>query len=198
VKDASTKLLCTEPKGIFLAVNGLPLNYELDDWHIGQNKKTLNYSTTLRFGAHNLRTGINVIECTVVQNGNIVQKNRVEFIMNPKLASLSRIVLDLKSSNINTAGDDHEHTSSEFICLKNAGNMPANLTNWLISDQKRHQFILPEVRLLPQESLRIHTGTGRNTSFDVYQHSSRAIWNNTGDLVMVVNEHKVLVIYKKY
>jgi Skp family chaperone for outer membrane proteins len=198
IKEASTKLLCTEPQGIFLAINGLPFKYELDDWSISRSGKNLRYSTTLRYGAHNLRSGINVIECTIVQNGSTIQKNRVEFMMNPNLASRSTIILDLKNSNINTVGDDHENTASEYICLKNEGNMPAELTNWLVTDGKNHQYVLPKVRFLPKESLRIHTGLGTNTALNLYQNRKRAVWNNTGDLVMVVNEHKVLVIYGKY
>ncbi|MFJ6216545.1 lamin tail domain-containing protein [Streptomyces sp. NPDC092296] len=67
--------------------------------------------------------------------------------------------------------------SREWITLTNTGSRTVELRGWTLSDRDRHSFRLGGVRLRGHQSVRVHTGHGRDTGRDVYGNQRRSIWD---------------------
>jgi hypothetical protein len=197
--NAKTIHINTKPQSIFIAINGHDYSFEPLEWKPSPNGKHLTFETILSTQFHPLKQGINVIECTVIQHDDTVTRATVEFMMNPELASDCTVIFDFEKSIINAGGDDHENTRNEFVAFTNTGNMPADMSGWILSDRKNHLFIFPEYTLMPHETVRVFTGPGINESHSLFQGKKRAIWNNKGgETVFLINKDRVLVLNQIY
>jgi hypothetical protein len=196
IKGADISMVTTSPKGVFVAINGHEHQIEFSKMRV--DNTFLIYDTVFSTEFHPLTKGLNVIECTVVTPEKVYKKT-VECLMNPDLASVCDVVFDMAQSMLDTGGDDHEYRDNECVAFTNLGNMPADMSEWIVSDRVNHHFIFPkDVLLLPHETLRVFTGNGVNTSNALYQLRKRAIWNNTEDIVLLINKNRVLVLNQKY
>ncbi len=200
VTGVNTTFIEAGPQRIVITFNGRSFAYSAADWHVSPNGKQLVFERTLMAGENNLSAGINVIECTIANGGGeaAIVRKKAAFMMSPALSSSSAVVTDIARSTLNTSGDDHGQAALESVAFTNQGNMPANMTGWILSDSKNHTFILPPFELMPQQTVNIYTGKGVNSGSAIYQNKTRAIWNNTGDRILLVNEKKVLVHTETY
>ncbi|MGA5703798.1 lamin tail domain-containing protein [Peterkaempfera bronchialis] len=69
------------------------------------------------------------------------------------------------------------NASREWITLTNTSGRPVDLRGWTLSDRDRHSFRLRHVSLRGHQSVRVHTGHGRDTFRDVYQEQRRSVWD---------------------
>jgi hypothetical protein len=82
----------------------------------------------------------------------------------------------------NPPGNDTQANSQlvkEFIELKNTGRGPVALTGWTIvdvDDKKRYRF--PTFTLAGGATVRVRSGSGRDTRKDLYWGHDNYIWNN--------------------
>lgn len=75
--------------------------------------------------------------------------------------------------------------NGEWVLLTNTTSRPVSLTSWTLRDRANHVYRFPVFTLRAHASVRVHTGTGRNTATDVYwghrpPASTSYVWNNTG------------------
>ncbi|WP_377268939.1 lamin tail domain-containing protein [Peterkaempfera sp. SMS 1(5)a] len=69
---------------------------------------------------------------------------------------------------------------NEWITLTNTTGRTLELRGWTLSDRDRHSFRIGSLRLFGHQSVRVHTGRGRNTGRDVYQdRSGRSLWDRS-------------------
>jgi len=90
----------------------------------------------------------------------------------------------------NSPGSDNGTNSSlnaEWVRITNAGARAKVLTGWKVRDRAGHVFTFPTFRLGAGRSVRLHTGSGRNTATDLYWRQRWYIWNNTGDRAILRN-----------
>jgi hypothetical protein len=79
-------------------------------------------------------------------------------------------------------GDDHQNLNDEYFTIKNPSSLPAELGCCTVADVARHTFTFPASFVLqPGGSVTVHTGSGVDTSSDLYWGSKAAIWNNDHD-----------------
>lgn len=93
-------------------------------------------------------------------------------------------------------GDDRkkENLNGEWVEISNSGNSGVDLTGWTLNDNGNHVYNFPSgFRIKSGNSVKIHTGSGTDTEFDLYWNSSRAIWNNDGDTATVKDKEGVVV-----
>jgi len=71
--------------------------------------------------------------------------------------------------------------NAEYVTIHNSGRHTATLTHWTVRDAAGHRYAFGTFNLRSGASVRLHTGSGRNTSTSRYWGSGNYIWNNTGD-----------------
>lgn len=87
------------------------------------------------------------------------------------------------------AGPDTPVTTAkldgEWVLLTNTTGKSVTLTNWTLRDKANHVYRFPKFVLKAHKSVKVHTGTGKNSATDVYwghkpPASTSYVWNNTG------------------
>jgi hypothetical protein len=104
------------------------------------------------------------------------------------------VVVNTPESLVNPEGDALE----EYLCVSNVGPEPVNLLGWRLSDEVGATFEFPHFILEPQQSVRVNTGAGENTSSDLYWNRGRAVWRDTGDTAYLRDADGELVDRKSY
>ena len=88
-------------------------------------------------------------------------------------------------------GDDtgsNTSVNAEWARITNYGTKSRVLTGWKIKDDLGHTYKFPTFTLKPGKSVRVHTGTGKNTATDLYWGEDYYVWNNTGDKAILKNK----------
>lgn len=86
------------------------------------------------------------------------------------------------------AGNDNENLGDEFVTLENAGDDAVDLGGWTVADEAAHVYEVPEgFTLAAGSQLRLYTGSGTDSSTELYWGQSRAVWNNGGDTVTLAD-----------
>ncbi|MFZ5816419.1 MAG: lamin tail domain-containing protein [Bacillota bacterium] len=180
------------PRRVFLALNGQPLPLSPSAWSYDAEDRSLNLTTSLRLSGMPLKPGINLLECSVANGAEAVVRQRVIFAVNPTAPLRAALAVEPALSLFDTPGDDHGETHRERVTLRNTGTLPVNLGGWRLADRARHQFPLPERELLPGATLSVYTGRGRNSETALYWGRARAVWNNRGDAVYLIDPDRVV------
>ncbi len=85
----------------------------------------------------------------------------------------------------NSPGSDHGSNSSlnaEWVELRNSSGHPITLTHWTLRDKAGHVYKFKNTfKLKAHKTVKIHTGSGSDTSANRYWGSGWYIWNNDGD-----------------
>ena len=69
--------------------------------------------------------------------------------------------------------------SQEQVVLTNIG-AKVNLVGWTLADGEGHKFTFPDLTLLSNAEVKVHTGSGVNTAIDLYWGQADARWGATG------------------
>jgi Lamin Tail Domain len=82
--------------------------------------------------------------------------------------------------------DTNRGRNQEYVVIRNGGRRAVRLTRWTLRDlarpgQAAHVFRFPSFRLRPGKTVRLHTGSGRNTRSDLYWGSSVYVWGDDSD-----------------
>jgi hypothetical protein len=88
--------------------------------------------------------------------------------------------------------DTNRGRNQEYVVIRNGGRRSVRLTHWTLRDlartnQAAHVFRFPSFRLRPGKTVRIHTGSGRNTRSDLYWGSSVYVWGDDADRATLKN-----------
>jgi hypothetical protein len=88
--------------------------------------------------------------------------------------------------------------NAEWIQLKNKCATAKTITGWKIADASGHVYRFGTFTLKAGRYVKVHTGTGTNTSTDRYWGSRYYIWNNNGDTAKLRSSTSVLLDSCKY
>jgi LysM repeat protein len=69
--------------------------------------------------------------------------------------------------------------ANEAIVLINLGDK-VNLSGWTLSDGDGHKYTFPDLTLLSNAEVRIHTSAGTNTSANLYWGQANVLWGGSG------------------
>ncbi|MEU9924083.1 lamin tail domain-containing protein [Streptomyces griseoluteus] len=81
-------------------------------------------------------------------------------------------------------GKDTRSNSSlngEWVQLKNTSRSAVSLNGWILKDASNHKYSFPNVKIGAGKYMKVHTGSGRDTTSDKYQGRRAYVWNNTSD-----------------
>ncbi len=71
--------------------------------------------------------------------------------------------------------------TKEAVVLTNLGGK-VNLKGWTLADGEDHKFTFPDITLLPNAELNVHTARGTNTAADLYWGQTATRWAATGTI----------------
>ncbi|MCK5539030.1 MAG: lamin tail domain-containing protein, partial [Bacteroidales bacterium] len=173
---------------VFISVNGKRINYRYSDWHIDSNG--IRYMQTLDLLSSVIHAGINVFECSIIHEGTVKKRASSTFIVDPNAPPLNSIAVDIIASQFNVPNkNDHRNTEEEYVSFINNGLEEVDIEGWVLSDAKKHIYILPAEIIKPGETFKVVTGEGVNTNRIFYIGRHAAIWNNPGDLVRLIDKN---------
>ncbi|MER7467022.1 lamin tail domain-containing protein [Streptomyces sp. NPDC097981] len=79
--------------------------------------------------------------------------------------------------------DDHSNRSlnAEWVEITNTTRDAINLRGWTLRDDDGNRYRFDNVRIVGRATIRIHTGSGRDTRTDLFQNRREYIWGNRAD-----------------
>ncbi|MET9568550.1 lamin tail domain-containing protein [Streptomyces virginiae] len=79
--------------------------------------------------------------------------------------------------------DDRSNRSlnAEWVEFTNTTRNPINLRGWTLRDSDGNRYRFDNVRLGGRDTIRIHTGNGRDTRTDLFQDRRDYVWDNRSD-----------------
>nr|WSX81779.1 lamin tail domain-containing protein [Streptomyces sp. NBC_00899] len=78
--------------------------------------------------------------------------------------------------------------NAEWVTVVNTSRRAVNLSGWTLSDADHHSYRFAHLRLAGHASVRVHTGTGRDTNTNVFQNRRAYVWNNDNDTATLRND----------
>jgi micrococcal nuclease len=79
-------------------------------------------------------------------------------------------------------GNDNRNTNGEYVTLSNSGVVATEIAGWTLCEGASLCFTFPSGASIPGNgSVRLYTGSGRNTDTSFYMGHGRAVWNNEHD-----------------
>jgi hypothetical protein len=72
--------------------------------------------------------------------------------------------------------------------LTNTSRHAVNLDGWTLSDEDGHTYTFDGFWLAERATVRVHTGTGRDSGSDVYQDRHGYVWDNRSDTATLSND----------
>ncbi|WP_256948923.1 lamin tail domain-containing protein [Halorubrum ezzemoulense] len=107
--------------------------------------------------------------------------------------------LDLVTVNEDTEGDDLAEPQ-ENVVFENSGDSALDLTGYTVSDATSKEYQFPDgFTLQSGAQVTLYSGTGDDMEAELYWgQSARAIWNNGGDTVNVIDDTGTTVIDESY
>jgi hypothetical protein len=111
-------------------------------------------------------------------------------------AGLSDIGIDLEESSVNPPGPDEDHLGDEFVMIVNGETQPVDLSGWTLRDESsRNRLVFPNgTTIMAGEQLKVVSGCGEAPSWC----SDTPIWNNDGDMAMLLDENGTVVARARY
>ena len=112
-------------------------------------------------------------------------------------SSGGEIAIDLIHAD--ASGDDNDNLNDEYVVFENIGTETLDLTGWSVEDEVAKTYNFPDnFTLDPQAQVTLHTGSGTDSSTDLYWGRGSAVWNNSGDTVFVYDDQGAEVLSRTY
>ncbi|WP_423743739.1 DUF4350 domain-containing protein (plasmid) [Haladaptatus sp. SPP-AMP-3] len=108
--------------------------------------------------------------------------------------------LSIAQIHEDATGNDNDNLNDEYVVFENPGTGSIDLSGWTVEDEAAHTYAFPSGFTLDAGAqVTLHTGTGSDTSSDLYWgNTGTAIWNNGGDTVSVYDDSDALYTSESY
>lgn len=148
--------------------------------------------TTADIQTRSILTGDTVATPVVTDGGTPIQTSSSS-------ESNTTAPLAIDQINADAAGDDLENLNDEFMIIRNTGSTEVDLTGWTVRDAVDRTYTFPDgFSLSPNETVTLHTGSGTDTTTDLYWEARSPIWNNAGDTIIITNSEGEEVLRESY
>ncbi|WP_227132957.1 lamin tail domain-containing protein [Halorubellus salinus] len=106
--------------------------------------------------------------------------------------------VELVQVHADAEGTESENLNDEYVVFENVGDAAVDVTNYEVSDAAGNTYVFSEFSLDAGAQVTLHTGSGTDTSTDLYWGESGGVWNNTGDTVTLVDDAGSTVLSVTY
>ncbi|WP_405579745.1 lamin tail domain-containing protein [Streptomyces sp. NBC_01190] len=87
--------------------------------------------------------------------------------------------------------------NDEWVTVTNESRRTADLNGWTLSDSDGNRYSF-HLRLAGHQSVRVHSGTGWDTTRDVYQNRRNHVWDSSSDTATLRDNRGHLVDTESY
>ncbi len=112
--------------------------------------------------------------------------------------SPSSFSLSISELHYDAEGSDGDNLNDEYVVFENPGNATLDLTDWMVLDTANNMYVFPTFSLANDTSVSLYTGSGTDTDENVYWSSSKPIWNNDGDALILRDSQGFFVVHYSY
>jgi hypothetical protein len=91
--------------------------------------------------------------------------------------------VDWDCCQVDAPGNENENLTKEYVCFVNRDTVAVNMGGWHVQDEVTHDYTFPAFTLAPGARVRLRTGSGTDTTTDLYWGEGQAVWNNGGDTI---------------
>lgn len=109
--------------------------------------------------------------------------------------------LEITEIHADASGNDSENLNGEFVTLQNTGDIPINLSGFILSSERygKDNYTFGSVTLNADETVTVRNGSGEDTDGTVYTGFTEAILNNSEpDRVVLANEDGIVLDQESY
>jgi len=140
------------------------------------------------------KTSTTLITKYICPDGRVVEdygKCGITSTTTKKTASASTSTTTLPTGGIRIVGLD---LGDEWVRLVNQDSSMMDLSGWFLRDREDHTYPFPNgFKLIPDTSVRVHTGSGVDSPTDLYWGRDGGVWNNDGDTAYLWDSNLSLV-----
>jgi len=131
--------------------------------------------------------------------GGVIQRPMSPTATDGGTTSDGQAQLAIAEIDADASGDDNDNLNDENVVFENTGDTALDLSGWTVSDEAGATYTVPEgTTLAPGAQVTLHTGSGDDTTTDLYWGSGRAVWNNGGDTVTVRDDTGAVRLEERY
>lgn len=73
----------------------------------------------------------------------------------------------------------------EKLSLKNVGQVPIDMTDWVLSNGSQEKFTFPTLTIYPNGAVDVYSIAGVNTAVELFWNASEAVWKPGGKAVLL-------------
>ncbi|MFE2432323.1 lamin tail domain-containing protein [Streptomyces sp. NPDC059373] len=88
--------------------------------------------------------------------------------------------------------------NAEWVTVTNTSRRAVDLNGWTLSNSDHRAYRFHHLRLRGHQSVRVHTGIGRDTHRDVYQGRHNYFWGNYSDTATLSNDRGRIIDSKTW
>jgi micrococcal nuclease len=110
----------------------------------------------------------------------------------------SSFTLTVSQLHADAEGDDSVNLNDEYVLFENNGNSTIIMTSWTVQDEAHNFYVFPEFGFANGSTLTLYTGSGTDTTTQLYWGNDKPIWNNDGDSLYLRDAEGLLVTYYSY
>jgi hypothetical protein len=93
----------------------------------------------------------------------------------------------ITNANFAAPSPEKENLGEEWVEISNNGTEDVSMAGWTLEDAQNHTYKFPDFSLKAGAKAKIRTGTGTDTSEDLFWNRSSSIWNNGGDVATLMD-----------
>ncbi len=140
----------------------------------GNNTIAANATTTSNSNTAGTANNASVQVNPGAKTTNVAQLANVTSIFGPNKAEAVSIV------QVNSVG-------GMWIGIGNQGITATNLTGWRLKNNANSAYVFPNINLDPGSIVRVHQGSGRSSTTDLYTNSTAPLFSNSGDMITLLD-----------
>lgn len=97
--------------------------------------------------------------------------------------------VEISAVQFDAPGNELDNLNGEWVEVSNTGGTAQDMSSWTLSDDSNHVYSFPEGFVLgAQDSVKVHTGKGADSTSDLYWNRGSSVWNNDGDTATLSDE----------
>jgi len=104
----------------------------------------------------------------------------------------------IQSFHYDAVGSDDRNLNDEYVVFVNNGSESIVMNEWTVRDDSNNQYKFPDFTLNVNSNVTLHTGSGSDTSEQLYWGKGEPVWNNRGDTLILRDRGGSVVLEYSY